>query len=259
MELQPEQSSLAKALRMLLLFLDSKEELALSDLASALDLTKPTASRLAATLVEFGFLKQRESRGKFSLGTIYLEFSGLIRSRFELRRVALPLVLRLSRRVQEAVVIAYGDGIGGLPTESYSDVSTPGSMPMTAAEENALGQLHFTSLGKIMLANMADQEVQWYFHKNNLARPTSNTIMKLDQMMEELREIRETGIAFDREEHQTGLRSIAAGVRDVERKLVGAIAIVAPAVRLPDDRLSECADEVKSSAKEISRAIGYKE
>jgi DNA-binding IclR family transcriptional regulator len=259
MERQSEKSSLSKALTMLMLFLDSKEELALSDLAYALDLSKPTASRLAATLVEFGFLKQKESRGKFSLGTIYLDFSGLIKSRFELRRVALPPVFRLSRRVHEAVVIAYGDGSGGLCTESYQDISTPGTMLMTAPEENALRQLHFTSLGKIMLANMADQEVEKYFQKNNLVRATPNTIMKLDQMMEELREIREAGIAFDREEHRTGVRSIGVGVRDVERKLVGAIAIVAPAVRLPDDQLAEFADEVRSSASEISRALGYKE
>ena len=249
------EKSLSKALDILILFLDRKEELTLSEICKITGLGKSTAGRLTSTLVDYDFLRQPEFRGKFSLGTIYFGFSGLIKSRLPLRRVAIPYLLKLSQRVGEAVVIAYGDGSQSVFTETYHDTSIKAPL-LIAQDEGTAMPLHATSIGKIMLAEMSEGEVEKYFSENKLERNTSNTVVDLEYFNNQLVIVKKQGVAFDLEEFQTGTRGVAAGIRGDEGSLIGGIAVVAPAVRLPSNQLQDIVNEVKSCANEISIAMG---
>jgi len=67
------------------------------------------------------------------------------------------------------------------------------------------------------------------------------------------------GVAFDDEEFYKGVRGVAAGVKDADGKLVGALSIVAPKVRLTHARMRGLTTDVKNCALEISRELGYKD
>jgi IclR family transcriptional regulator, KDG regulon repressor len=252
------EKSLVKALNILMLFLDSKEELSISEICQSLNLHKSTVSRITSTMVEFGFLKQKENRGKFSLGTVLLSFGGLIKSRILLRRVAIPYLIRLSQRVKEVIVIAYGDGRENVFTETYHDISISYNESSVGNDELTGMQLHFNSLGKIMLSNMSNEELINYFHNHDLIKYTPHTIVNLEEMQKHLVKVRETGIALDNEEYQLGMKGVGAGIRDVEKKLIGSISVVAPSVRMSQSRILELIPEVKSCADAISRAMGFK-
>lgn len=251
------EKSLSKALDILVLFLNSKEELSLSEICNSTGLNKSTVSRLTSTLVEYDFLKQPEFRGRFSLGTIYLGFSGLIKSRIPLRKVAIPYLLKLSGRIGEAVVIAYGNGSQRVFSESYYDASVHTPL-LIAPDENTAMPLHSTAIGKIMLAYMSDGEVEKYFNDNKLDKNTSNTIVDMKEFKSQLAIVRQQGVAYDFEEFQTGTRGVASGIRGDEGSLIGGIAVVAPAVRFPSNQLQDIANEVKSCANEISIAMGFR-
>jgi IclR family KDG regulon transcriptional repressor len=255
---QETMKSLTKALDILDLFLDNQGEMALSEIAKLSGLNKTTVSRIVSTLVKHGYLKQREKRGKYSLGTIYLSFSGVVKSKLRLRSIAIPYLTKLSQQAHESAIIAYGNGDEEVFTETFHDTSQPNSVLKVVPVEGAGMPLHSTSLGKVLLANMSDEELEKYFNIKPLERFTPNTIMNISDMKNHLMIVRQEGIAFDDEEYSRGVRSVGAGLRDSEGKIVGSIAVVAPSVRLTRARMRELAPDVKSCAMEISIELGFR-
>ena len=101
--------SVSKALDILEIFLEGRREMALSEIAASLKMNKATARRLIATLVKRGYIYQKENRGKYSLGMIYLNFSGAIKSHMPFRNLAVPYLMRLSQEINESVILSLNE------------------------------------------------------------------------------------------------------------------------------------------------------
>jgi IclR family transcriptional regulator, KDG regulon repressor len=255
---QQTMKSLRKALGILDLFLENQGELALSQIAKLSGLNKTTASRIVLTLVEYGYLKQREKRGKYSLGTIYLGFTGVVKGRLQLRNVAIPYLTKLSQQTHESVIIAYGNGREEVFTETFQDTSQPNNVLRIVPLEGTGMPLHSTATGKILLAYMTDEELEEYFKNKHLRQFTPNTIININDMRNHLMIVRQEGMAFDDEEFSLGVRGVAAGIRDNEGKIVGSFAVVAPLVRLTRVGMRELVPSIKSYAEEISGELGFR-
>jgi len=67
--------SLEKTLTILKIFLDNKAEMSLSEISTLSGLNKTTVYKIVSTLVKYDYLRQKEKKGKYSLGTIYLNFN----------------------------------------------------------------------------------------------------------------------------------------------------------------------------------------
>jgi len=61
-------------------------------------------------------------------------------------------------------------------------------------------------------------------------------------------EIRQSGIAFDREEHEPGIRCVAAPVFDAGRSLVAGVSVTGPAYRVGQTELDDWAPRVHQAA-----------
>src|SRR6185436_6128450 len=70
---------------------------------------------------------------------------------------------------------------------------------------------HSTSLGKALLATHSDEQVRKMLPET-LASLTEHTITDREQLIEELRQVREQGIAVDREENTLGLRCFGVAI-----------------------------------------------
>jgi DNA-binding IclR family transcriptional regulator len=106
---QENMKSLAKTFSILDLYLHGKDELSVTEISNTLGLNKATVSRILSKLVKHGYLRQMGKRGKFSLGPIFLEFSGIVKRQLKLRDVAIPYLYELNRLVKESVIIAVWD------------------------------------------------------------------------------------------------------------------------------------------------------
>ena len=114
--------------------------------------------------------------------------------------------------------------------------------------------LHLTSNGKLFLSVDEPQRVRAYAMRTGLAGNTHNSITQLPVLERELQKIRDTGVAYDNEELELGVRCMAAGIYDDQAKLIAALSISAPADRLDEGWLPK----LQSTAYEISQALGYR-
>jgi IclR family transcriptional regulator, KDG regulon repressor len=250
--------SLNKAFDILDAFLANSGDLSLTEIAKITGINRPTATRIVSNLVKRGYLRQREKRGKYSLGLVFLNFSGVVKRDIKLRDIAEPYLLNLSARVDETIIIGYGNGIDGIFTETFHTQSQRNRVLKIIPDEGANLPLHCTCLGKIFLADLSEPEMRKYFSQKLFQRYTGNTILDIEKLRSELYNIKQNGTAFDNEEYAQGVVGVGAGIRNNEGHLVGAIAMLAPSARLNLAKLKEFTPVIKTCAAEISSEMGYK-
>jgi DNA-binding IclR family transcriptional regulator len=240
-----------KAFDILCLFI-TQGEMTLDQMSKLSGLNKPTVRRIALSLVECGLLKQPQKRGKYSLGMKFLDFSKAIKRNNAVMDIAMPRLIQLSRAVDETVSLALWDGIRAVIVQSIH----PNNLLKVISNEGTILGLHYTSLGKAILAEMSDSELREYY-KTGLERSTSNTITNLTDLKMHLMAVRQEGVSVDDEEYALGVKGIGAAIKDGDGKLVGAISILGPSVRLTRERMRECIPIVKACAAGISQDLGY--
>jgi IclR family transcriptional regulator, KDG regulon repressor len=249
--------SLAKTFDILDVFLKGKYPLSVTEISKILNLNKTTVSRILSKLEKRGYLHQVEKRGKFVLGTIFMEFSGIVKSQLKLREVALPFLFELNRLVKESVIIAVWDRREDVITETFHEASYSESLLKVVPDEGITIPLFCTSLGKIILADMSENELETYLINNPLTRRTPKTIFDVQTLKNQLINIRKEEIAFDNEEYAIGVFGIASVIRDSTGKIAGSVGILAPSARRSRAEMLEFAPILKEYSYNISKQLGY--
>lgn len=99
--------------------------------------------------------------------------------------------------------------------------------------------LHATAAGKAILANLVQDQIDAILDPWGLPKKTENTITDRDELMEELEQVREIGVGFNREEHIEGIHAVSAPVFGPSGAVIGALSANGPANQLDGERLSE--------------------
>ena len=248
--------SLNKALDILEVLVDlGGSEIRLSELAQLSGLHKATVSRIVSALVKRGYMSQVERRGKYILGTKFLNFSAVIKQKNQIKDMAMPHLVKLNQLIKESVALFSLDEEKAIFVEEvhskYHLRLPPDAGPMPP--------LYCTSIGKILLAGKTARELEEYFHNTDIRAYTPNTITDPNRLKSQLKTVAEEGVAYDDEELYTGFRSVAAGIRDAEERLVAGIGVEGPSVRLTRARMKEIAPDVKHCTMEISIDLGYRD
>jgi IclR family transcriptional regulator, KDG regulon repressor len=242
-----------KAFEILEVFLKNEDELSITDISDLTKISSSTAHRITSILVERGYIEQKRKRGKYSLSSQKLvDILGIIRRRLKIRIIALPYLNELSQIVDETVEMALRSGQIAFNLEAVNTNHILNLLP----ESNTFN-LYSTGVGKIFLAYMSERDLQDYLSKVQLVSRTPYTITRIDDLKKELNKIKRNGIAFDNEEHELGLRMVAAPVMDWEGNVVAAIGVLGYSRRISKQRMTELAPTVKEYAAKISQALGY--
>ncbi len=249
--------SLRKGLDVLGIFRASEnDELSLTEIAQLSGLSNATVSRILSTLVEAGFLRQRERRGKYSLGTVYLEFGRRIKQSLSVRDVALPYATALNETVKETIILTLWERNNAEFHEAFDRCRNPNDMLRVVPVEAATLPLHATAPGKIRLADMNEEDLRDYLLGDEMQRYTARTITDPEVLRAGLAAVRTEGVAFDSEEYRLGISSLAAGIRNADHRLVGAVTILAPTVRLGRKVMIRLTPTVRNCALQISADLG---
>ncbi len=248
--------SLNKALDVLEILLNlGGSEIRLSELAQMTGLNKATVSRIVSALVKRGYMHQVERRGKYVLGTKFLDFSAVIKQKNRIKDVAMPHLIKLNRLVEEAAALFSFDGERAIFVE---EVHSKHPLKITPDPTSSV-PLYCTGVGKILLASKTAQELEKYFNNTDIRAFTPNTITEFNHLKSHLMTVAKEGVAYDDEEFSPGYRMVAAGIRDAGERLIGGIGVMGPAARLTPSKMKEIAPYVKYCAMEISMDLGYRE
>lgn len=244
---------LQKALNVLELFLHNKAEMSLAEITQLSGMNKATVYRILSEMVEYGYIQQREKRGKYFLGAKFFDFCGYIKSNMKIREVCIPYLVQLVKKTGEASIIAIWDGKKAVITEIFH---TNHPLRVVPAEGASI-PLHSTAPGKILLANMSKSALEEYLSGVHLEKYTPNTITNKNDLMKHLDIIKNDGVANDYEEEHIGVNSISVAIRDISGEVAGAIGIVGPSARFTRTKMKKSTSILLEYATSISRQLGY--
>lgn len=245
-------SSVANSIRLTKAFSENEYEMGISALAARLGLAKSTVHRLATTLVEYDILEQNRETGKYRLGLALFELGTLVRRKMDVMSEAQAQIHALADLSGETVQLAILDHLSVL----YIRIRESRQAVRMSTGLGSRAPAHCTSVGKALLAHQAPEVIQQVID-NGLPRHTPNTITEGPRLLEELASIRQKGYAIDDEEIESGLRCVAAPIRDHSGRVVAAISVAAPVQRMTKKNLQTTVPSVVAAADAISRRLGY--
>jgi DNA-binding IclR family transcriptional regulator len=207
---------LSKAFGLLRAFTPDERVMTLSELARAAQLPKSTVHRLLARLVELDAVEHHGAGYKLSLGWIQL---GAITPAASMRDVAVPHLAGLHEWSGQTVHLGVLRQFDVVYLEKLARVE---AFPTLAAVGMRL-PANCTAIGKALLA-WEDLDDLAHFLPSPMPRLTPSSVTDVGQLIEQLRQVRAHGLAYDRCEAQPGLVCVAAPLV-VDGFGVGAVSI----------------------------------
>ena len=209
--------SLQRGLEVIRAFDADARELTLSDVARRTGLSRAAARRFLLTLVDLGYV--RTDARYFSLSPRVLELGYAYLSSLSLPEVAEPHLEALVAEVRESSSLSVLDG----PDIVYV-ARVPVSRIMTVAiNVGTRFPAHATSMGRVLLAGLAEPELDAYLEQAELQRLSPRTVTSTSALRTELRRVRDQGWSIVDQELEEGLVAVAAPVRARDGRTIGAI------------------------------------
>jgi IclR family transcriptional regulator, KDG regulon repressor len=246
--------SVDRAITILETLAKDKDGCRITELANATGLHKSTIHRLLGTLMSRGYVEKCLDSENYKLGIRILLLGSAILDRMDLRNIAKPYIQELSNKTKEVVHLSILDDGEAVYIDKVE--SSDHSIRMYS-QIGKRGPLHCTAVGKVLLADLSDSEVEKIMEQKGMTKYTKSTIDNLHQLKEELSVIRERGYAFDEIEHEEGIRCVAAPVHDRSGKVIASVSLSGPIIHVTHYRMPELTEEILKTAKKISYQLGY--
>ncbi len=206
--------------------LNGPEPMTLSDVARATELTRASARRFVLTLEDLGYVQQ--SGGRFALTPRVLELGFAYLSALGLPEVAQPHMERLVERVHESSSVSVLDGesvvyVARVPTQRIMNVVINVGTRFPA---------YATSMGRVLLSGLERDVCAGLLDQIELVPLAHDTVTTRNELEVELQRVRDQGYAIVDQELESGLRSVAAPIRDRRERVIAAINLAVQAARV---------------------------
>jgi IclR family pca regulon transcriptional regulator len=217
--------SLERGLSVIRAFDHEHPELTLSEVAAVTGVTRAVARRFLLTLESLGYVR---SDGRFfSLTAKVLELGYAYLSSQSLPEVAEPHLEDLVSEVNESSSVSVLDGhdvvyVARVPVSRIMTVSISVGTRFPA---------YATSMGRVLLAGMAEDELTAYLTAVRLEPLTARTVSSVAALRGEVARARTQGWALVNQELEEGLRALAVPIRDRSGTVVAALNVSAHASR----------------------------
>lgn len=198
-----------------------------SELLAASPYPKATLYRFLQVLTAEQMLSFDAERGTYAPGLRLVRLAHAAWRMSSLAPLARPHLDRLSREIGETLHLAQLDHGQVL----YVDKRNAAHPVEMFAEAGKVGPAYCTGVGKAMLAFLPESELAAVLRQQSFYRYTPRTLPDAAALCAELAEIRRTGTAFDREEHEPGITCIAKPILGSGGRPLGALSVSCPTAR----------------------------
>ncbi|CAN7258033.1 helix-turn-helix domain-containing protein [Variovorax sp. LjRoot290] len=242
--------SFARGLQVIRSFSASAPRQTLSEVAAAAGLTRAGARRILLTLQTLGYV---DSDGKlFALTPRILDLGFAYLSSMPIWNRAEPVMEALVQQVQESCSAAVLDAtdivyVMRVPTHKIMRISLGVGSRLPA---------YCTSMGRLLLADLDDEEVRARLEASTLEALTRHTLTDIDALFAKVVQARRQRWCLVNQELEEGLISIAAPIVDRAGRMVAALNISGQANRTSAKVMQETMlPALLAAAAEVSRLL----
>lgn len=203
------------------------------ELAAHLDVPKSTVHVHLSTLEDLGYVINRD--GTYRLSHRFLEIGGRVRHRNDVYQVTRDEIDELARETGHVATV-------GIEENGYRVMlfrTEPTGSIFNNAPTGEYTRMHWTAVGKSLLATHSREAVDSIVDRRGLPRATERTITERETLHEELETIRERGYSIEDEERALGVKSVAVPIESDGDLPNAALSVAGPKHELDPDRVRE--------------------
>ncbi|MFD7156347.1 IclR family transcriptional regulator C-terminal domain-containing protein [Kribbella sp. NPDC059898] len=244
---------LERGLAVIRAFSAAAPALTLSEVARAVGITPATARRILLTLEDLGYV--RSDNRRFSLTPRVLALGWAYLSSLDLGELAGPFMEELSLKTRESCSIA---------TLDLPDIVYVARVPTTRIMTVALGvgarlPAYPTSMGRVLLSGLPDDELTPYLDSLHAESLTDRTVTAADKLRATITKAGADGYALVDQELELGLLSIAVPIRNSRGRIIAALNVSAHASRSTATSLcEEFLPHLREAADQITTALTHR-
>jgi len=219
---------IARAATILRALEDENAGLSLGQIAQRVNLARSTVQRIVSALQTEKLVIAATPNGRVRLGPTILRLAASVRSDFT--ALARPFIVRLSEELHETVDLSMvkKDHL------VFIDQVIGSQRLRTVSAVGETFPLYCTANGKAYLAQLTDQAIEALIGSSYDTR-TPKSLTRLDALLAELKAVRRSGVAYDREEHTLGICAVGVAMQDSLGNSV-AISVPVPTQRFQNRR-----------------------
>jgi DNA-binding IclR family transcriptional regulator len=247
--------SIERALSVLQCLGHSNRGFSISEIGRRLKIPKSSAHLILTTLERRGFLQKNTQTGRYHFGLQLVSLSRSALENLDLREEAKPFLHGLMQESGLTVHMAVLERDEAVIVEK---VEAPGLVRLASWIGRRL-DVNCTGVGKVLIAFLPNDELDYLLRTKVFARHNSRTIISKSALRRELMLVKQLGYALDNEEDEPGLRCIGAPVFDENGKVVAAISVAGTTSQIGIDRIPMLASQLIRAARGISSRLGYVE
>lgn len=241
---------LAKGLKILESFGPGNSEMTLSEVARMAGLSPAAARRSLITLCALGYVGQRDRR--FFLKPKVMGLSSAFYFSARIEEVLQPDLRHLVDLYGDASSVATLEGHDVIYIAHYSQQRARRASAVVGARYPA----HATSLGRVLLAGLADNELDLYFETVEPVKLTSKTVVDHLALRDLVMEVRELGYATAVDQLDYGVTALAVPIRGSSGRTVASLNSSGYSGHVDPDRLvRERLVELRGAASRISLSM----
>lgn len=232
--------------------LDEYKELKFNDIVRLTAFKKSTVHRFLSFLVKTKYISKDKIKSNYKLGVKFLNVSSKILENLDIRERAEQYINELNSITGETIHLATL-----IDNEVvYVDKKESIKSIRLISRIGKIAQMNCTAVGKVILAFQDKSFIEKILNEIKYIKNTKNTIVNAEDLLLELKKIKEQGFATDQEENEEGICCIAAPIKDHTDMVVASVSISIVKIGSEIKELLDYKELLLEKVKLVSESLG---
>ncbi|MFC1593318.1 IclR family transcriptional regulator [Candidatus Neomarinimicrobiota bacterium] len=245
--------NLVRALDVFELLSENPQGLTISEISNQLSIPRNSIFRITTTLFNNGYIDRNDELRKYTLSFKMLTVGMKALTDPALIEVALPVMHNLQKKYKETVPIGIIKDDKGVileevtGTHAFRFVLEPGKS----------FNLHTSAPSKAIIAYLPKHDQDILINNIKFKRFTDRTIIKKQDFLCTLQEVKKQGYAIDHAEEIEGMHCLGAPIFNRKGLPIAAVWITGPSIRIKQSDFDTIGRDIRYHADKISKNLGF--
>ncbi len=233
---------------------DSNRPMNLTEISTSTEISKTTVHRLLLTMCARHYVEKNPDN-TYSIGYKLIEIASIHINSLELLTEAKPFLSNIIRELDVTAHLGILDGQDVIYIERMNIYPNIHLYSQIGFRSPA----YCSSIGKCLLSCLSKDDLDDALYAFSFEKHTKNTLTNINDLKKHLRGIRHQGWAMDDEEYKLGHRCVGAPIFDYKGDSIAAISVSGSIKQISNEKLDFIIAEVKNTANQISKRLGFVE
>lgn len=248
---QPYGTVLIKASSILDFLSAKKEPQALNVIAQETGLTSSTALKILDTLLLIGYVKKHPETKKFGLGSALIKYANKYLADLDISKISYPYLKELQNSLDETIHLGILEGDEIL---TVNKLETKKPIVCLNSRIGLSKPLYCSAMGKAVLSEMPESEIEAYLSRVELKPITETTITNPENLLKQLEDVKRNGYAIDDSEGEMDVYCLGVSLV-MNNQTYGAFSVSVPAYRLSPEVKDQIVQAILKTKENIQREL----